>query len=355
MLFRSAHRKWNQLVLEYKEKFPQDYALYESFITNKIQVNLADFASDIEGSKEATRNTSGKVLNRLSAKYLNIIGGSADLTASTKAKGADGHYSKENRLARNINFGVREHAMGAIVNGMVLHGGLKVFGGAFFVFSDYMKPAIRLAAIMHIPSIFVFSHDTIAVGEDGPTHQPIEQLAGLRAIPNLNVIRPADARETLAAWKVAIESTSTPTVIILTRQNVANQPLSSYEGLIKGAYVISPEAKNLDGILLACGSEVDLAVQTQKMLKGLGKDVRVVSMPSHLMFEMQSASYQKQILPKRTKILAIEMGSSQSWYKYTQNVYGIDTFGISAPAEKALEHFGFTKEKVAEYFLKKLA
>lgn len=350
-----AHRKWNQLVLEYKEKFPQDYALYESFITNKIQVNLADFASDIEGSKEATRNTSGKVLNRLSAKYLNIIGGSADLTASTKAKGADGHYSKENQLARNINFGVREHAMGAIVNGMVLHGGLKVFGGAFFVFSDYMKPAIRLAAIMHIPSIFVFSHDTIAVGEDGPTHQPIEQLAGLRAIPNLNVIRPADARETLAAWKVAIESTSTPTAIILTRQNVANQPLSSYEGLIKGAYVISPETENLDGILLACGSEVDLAVQTQKVLKGLGKDVRVVSMPSHLMFELQSASYQKQILPKRTKILAIEMGSSQSWYKYTQNVYGIDTFGISAPAEKALEHFGFTKEKVAEYFLKKLA
>ena len=350
-----AHRKWNQLVSEYKEKFPQDYALYESFISNKINVNLADFASDIEGSKEATRNTSGKVLNRLSAQYLNIIGGSADLTASTKAKGADGHYSKENRLGRNLNFGVREHAMGAIVNGMVLHGGLKVFGGAFFVFSDYMKPAIRLAAIMHIPSIFVFSHDTIAVGEDGPTHQPIEQLAGLRAIPNLNVIRPADAKETLAAWKVAIESTQTPTAIILTRQNVTNQPHSSYEGLIKGAYVVSPETGNLDGILLACGSEVDLAVQTQKLLKDLGKNVRVVSMPSHLMFEMQSASYQKQILPKRTKILAIEMGSSQSWYKYTQHVYGIDTFGISAPSEKALEHFGFTKEKVAEYFIKKLA
>jgi len=350
-----AHRKWKQLVLEYKEKYPQDYALYTAFVANKIQVNLSEFLSDIEGSKEATRNTSGKVLNRLSSKYLNIIGGSADLTASTKAKGADGHYSKENRLGRNLNFGVREHAMGAIVNGMVLHGGLKVFGGAFFVFSDYMKPAIRLAAIMHIPSIFVFSHDTIAVGEDGPTHQPIEQLAGLRAIPNLNVIRPADAKETLAAWKVAIESSQTPTAIILTRQNVANQPQSSYEGLIKGAYVISPESEKLDGILLACGSEVDLAVQTQQLLKAHGTDVRVVSMPSHLMFEMQSATYKKEILPKKVKVLAIEMGSSQSWYKYTQNVYGIDTFGISAPSEKALEHYGFTKEKVAEYFLKKLA
>jgi transketolase len=154
---------------------------------------------------------------------------------------------------------------------------------------------------------------------------------------------------------VAIESTRTPTVIILTRQNVANQPLSSYEGLIKGAYVISPESKKLDGILLACGSEVDLAVQTQQVLKEQGQDVRVVSMPSHSMFEMQSSSYQKQILPRRTKILAIEMGSSQSWYKYTQHVYGIDTFGISAPSEIALEHFGFMKEKVAEYFLKKLA
>src|SRR3989339_80112 len=348
-----VYRKWLNMMDLYKEAYPKDYALYESFINENTVINLEDFRDDISSKQDATRNISGKIIQRLSAMHLNLIGGSADLTASTKAKGADGHFERHNSLARNLNFGVREHAMGAVVNGMVLHGGLKVFGGAFFVFSDYMKPAIRLSAIMHIPSIFVFSHDSIAVGEDGPTHQPIEQLAGLRAIPNLNVIRPADARETLAAWKVAIESTSTPTAIILTRQNVANQPLSSYEGLIKGAYVISPETENLDGILLACGSEVDLAVQTQKVLKGLGKDVRVVSMPSHLMFELQSASYQKQILPKRTKILAIEMGSSQSWYKYTQNVYGIDTFGISAPAEKALEHFGFTKEKVAEYFLKK--
>jgi len=286
---------------------------------------------------------------------LNLIGGSADLTGSTKAKGADGDYSKDYRLGRNINFGVREHAMGAIVNGMVLHGGLKVFSGAFFVFSDYMKPAIRLAAIMGIPSIFVFSHDTIAVGEDGPTHQPVEQLAGLRVIPNLNVIRPADALETLAAWKIAMESKNTPTVIILTRQNVPKQDHTSYEGVIKGAYIVSPEQTRLDGILLAAGSEVGLAMNAQLILREQGKDVRVVSMPSSFLFDKQTLKYQREILPKNAKILAVEMASSQSWYKYTSHVYGIDKFGISAPLEKALELYGFTKENIAEYFLKKLS
>jgi transketolase len=244
--------------------------------------------------------------------------------------------------------------MGAIINGMTLHGGLKVFGGAFFVFSDYMKPAIRLAAIMNIPSIFVFSHDSIAVGEDGPTHQPIEQLAGLRAIPNLNVIRPADAFETVAAWKIALESKNTPTAIILTRQNVDYQSETSYEGLSKGAYIVSQEDLKIDGILLACGSELGLAIEVKKLLKQEGYDIRVVSMPSHLMFEKQSLKYKRSILPKRTKILAIEMGSAQSWYKYTQDVFAIDTFGVSAPGEIALEHFGFTKEKVKNYFIKKL-
>jgi transketolase len=349
-----VHRRWKALVEAYKVAYPQEYALFESFVADRISVKLEDFQSDVSGAKEATRNISGKVLARLSSQHLNLIGGSADLTASTKAKGADGHYAKENRLARNLNFGVREHAMGAIVNGMVLHGGLRVFGGAFFVFSDYMKPSIRLAAIMNIPSIFVFSHDSIAVGEDGPTHQPIEQLAGLRAIPNLNVIRPADANETLAAWKIAMESIATPTAIILTRQNVNNYPTTSYEGTSKGAYVVSPESSTLDGILLASGSEVDLAIQTQKLLLAQGTDVRVVSMPSHHLFEKQTIKYQKSVLPKRAKILAIEMASSQSWYKYTQHVYGIDTFGVSAPAEVALELYGFSKEKIAEYFLKKV-
>ncbi|MDO9630006.1 MAG: transketolase [Acholeplasmataceae bacterium] len=349
-----AHKKWNELVNDYKVQFPKEHALFNEFLSNKYNVDLKEFAADVSISKEATRNISGKVLNKLSEKHLNLIGGSADLTASTKAKGADGHFSKENRLARNINFGVREHAMGAIVNGITLHGGLKAFGGAFFVFSDYMKPAIRLAAIMQIPSIFVFSHDTIAVGEDGPTHQPIEQLAGLRAVPHLNVIRPADANETLAAWKIAVESTNTPTLIILTRQNVDNLKTTSYEGVIKGAYVVSKEEGKLDGILLASGSEVGLAVEAQHLLKEQGKYVRVVSMPSHYLFEKQTLKYKKEILPRSVRTLAIEMGSSLSWYKYTQHVYGIDTFGVSAPLEQALEHFNFNKEKVAEYFLKKV-
>lgn len=350
-----AYRKWNLLTKKYQELYPSDYEQFTSFFNQDTVVNLDDFASEISAEKDATRNISGKIINKLSTINFNLIGGSADLTASTKAKGADGHYDKNHRLGRNLNFGVREHAMGAIVNGMVLHGGLKVFGGAFFVFSDYMKPAIRLAAIMRIPSIFVFSHDTIAVGEDGPTHQPVEQLTGLRAIPNLNVIRPADANETLAAWKIAMESKTTPTVIILTRQNVVNQKTTSYEGVSKGAYIVSKENEHIDGVLLASGSEVGLALEAKSILEQQGLDIRVVSMPSHYLFEKQTNKYQKEVLPKRAKVLAIEMGSRLSWYKYTSYVYGLDDFGISAPLEVALEYYGFTKEKVAEYFIKKLS
>lgn len=350
-----AYRRWNKLAKEYQEQYPKEYGLFESFINDNIEINLNDYSEIANTPQDATRNISGRMINKLSEKYLNLIGGSADLTVSTKAKGADGHYSKENRLARNINFGVREHAMGAIVNGMVLHGGLKVFGGAFFVFSDYMKPAIRLSAIMQIPSIFVFSHDSIGVGEDGPTHQPVEQLIGLRSIPGLNVLRPADAIETLASWKIAMESKHVPTAIILTRQNVKNQKTTSHEGLAKGAYIVSPENNKAEAILLASGSEVDLAVQVKNELEKLGKDIRVVSMPSHYLFEKQTLKYKKEVLPKSVKTIAIEMGSSFSWYKYTQNVYGIDTFGVSAPLKEALEQYHFTKEKVVEYVLKKLA
>jgi transketolase len=349
---KRTYNKWHKLLDEYKSAYPNDYALYQQF-HQQITVDYNELAKLFTSPKDATRNSSGKVIDYLSKKYLNLIGGSADLTASTKAKGADGHYDRHNRLARNINFGVREHAMGAIVNGMTLHGGLKVFGGAFFVFSDYMKPAIRLAAIMQIPSIFVFSHDTIAVGEDGPTHQPVEQLTGLRAIPNLNVIRPADANETAAAWKIAMESKHTPTVIILTRQNVVNQTETSYEGLTQGAYIVKKEHHKLDGILLASGSEVGLAVDVSEMLLKEGMDVRVVSMPSHFLFDKQTLKYKKQILPKRVRTIAIEMGSSMSWYKYTQEVIGLDTFGVSAPLEDALDYFGFTSEQITKKILKK--
>ncbi|TNF06924.1 MAG: transketolase, partial [Bacillota bacterium] len=349
---KRTYNKWHKLIEDYKNDFPNEYAMYKQFHKG-ITVDYDEMIKQLSSPKDATRNSSGKIIDYLSKKHLNFIGGSADLTASTKAKGADGHYDKNNRLARNINFGVREHAMGAIVNGMTLHGGLKVFGGAFFVFSDYMKPAIRLAAIMQIPSIFVFSHDTIAVGEDGPTHQPIEQLTGLRAIPNLNVIRPADAHETAAAWKIAMESISTPTVIILTRQNVTNQNHTSYDGLIQGAYIVEKEHKKLDGILLASGSEVGLAIDVKNILFNEGVDVRVVSMPSHYLYEKQTLKYKKQILPKRVKTVAIEMGSSMSWYKYTNEVIGIDTFGVSAPLEDVLEYFGFTPEQIAKKYLGK--
>ena len=349
-----VHRRWKKLLSEYQVAYPKEAALLDSFLNGVVSVNLDDYKDIMSTQKEATRATSGKTLGLLSKTYLNLIGGSADLTASTKAKGADGNFTAENRLGRNINFGVREHAMGAIANGMVLHGGLKVFTGAFFVFSDYMKPAIRLAALMQIPTIFVFSHDSIAVGEDGPTHEPIEQLTGLRSIPGLNVIRPADAKETVAAWKVAMESTSTPTVIILTRQNVLNQSLTSYEGLIKGAYVVSPEEKALDGILLAAGSDVELALDAKKILSEKGKDMRVVSMPSHYLFNKQTKKYQKEVLPGRAKVIAVEMGSSMSWYQYAKDVYGLDTFGISAPASDALAYFNFTKEAFADYVRKVL-
>jgi transketolase len=349
---RRVHKKWKEMLEQYKNEYPDEADLLDMFLANDYQINIEELAKIASANNEATRNVSGKIINELSKRHLNIIGGSADLTASTKAKGADGNYDKEHRISRNINFGVREHAMGAIVNGLTLHGGLKAFGGAFFVFSDYMKPAIRLAAIMNIPSIFVFSHDSIAVGEDGPTHQPVEQLAGLRSIPNLNVIRPADANETIAAWKIALESKNTPTVIVLTRQNVTNYDTTNIDGVSKGAYIVSKEENELDGILLASGSEVQLAMEAKELLKTKGIDVRVVSMPSHLLFEKQTKKYQKEILPKRKKTLAIEMASSLSWYKYTNDVYALDRFGASAPMEDVLSHLNFSKEAVAEAFLK---
>ncbi|MFA5471015.1 MAG: transketolase [Acholeplasmataceae bacterium] len=349
---KRVHKKWKETLEQYKNEYPAEADLLDMFLANDYQINIEELAKIASANNEATRNVSGKIINELSKKHLNIIGGSADLTASTKAKGADGNYDKEHRISRNINFGVREHAMGAIVNGLTLHGGLKAFGGAFFVFSDYMKPAIRLAAIMNIPSIFVFSHDSIAVGEDGPTHQPVEQLAGLRSIPNLNVIRPADANETIAAWKIALESKNTPTVIVLTRQNVTNYDTTNINGVLKGAYIVSKEENELDGILLASGSEVQLAMEAKELLKTKGIDVRVVSMPSHLLFEKQTKKYQKEILPKRKKTLAIEMASSLSWYKYTNDVYALDRFGASAPMEDVLSHLNFSKEAVAEAFIK---
>ncbi|MFV0255569.1 MAG: transketolase [Erysipelotrichaceae bacterium] len=345
----AKYQKWQELV---KTLSLEDQQLLNKLQSNELVGDITDLNTfDLEESV-ATRVTGGKVLNQLSSKLFNLMGGSADLTCSTKVMGVDGDYGPNNLLGRNINFGVREHAMGAIINGMSLHGGIKAFSGAFFVFSDYMKPAIRMAALMNIPSIFVFTHDSLAVGEDGPTHQPIEQLTGLRAIPNLNVIRPAGANETLAAWQLALTSQG-PTVIVLTRQNVEN--ISSYDLEIfkRGAYIASKEKNKLDGILIAAGSEVSLAVAAQKALAQENIDVRVISMPSSFLFDQQSIEYQESILPKAiTNRLAIEMGSSLSWYKYSNKVMGIDSFGTSAPYADALKQYHFEVNDVVINFKK---
>lgn len=345
-----AYNTWVELFKKYQVEHKELAELLVSFVNNKEVVNLEDFNVIDQSKKTATRNVNGEVLNILSKKFTNIIGGSADLTSSTKAKGLDGDYSALNRLGRNINYGVREHAMGAIANGIQLHGGLHTFTGAFFAFSDYMKPTLRLAAIMNLPTTFVFTHDSIAVGEDGPTHQPVEQLAGLRAIPNLNVIRPADANETIAAWKIAFESKTTPTTLIFTRQNVANYETTNYEGVLKGAYVVGKEVNKLDGIILAAGSEVELAMDAKEVLFSEGIDVRVVSMPSMFLFDKQSNEYKESVLPANVKTLAVEMASSMPWYKYAKNVYGIDTYGLSAAGEVVMSEFGFTKENIAKLF-----
>lgn len=344
-----AHEAWNKMFLEYQKTYPEDAKLFNEFLTNKNEIDLALFDQIDQTKPTATRNINGLVLDIISKHKLNVIGGSADLTSSTKAKGADGIYGPNNLLGRNINFGVREHAMGAIANGLTLSG-LRSFTGAFFVFSDYMKPAMRLASIMNIPTIFVFTHDTVAVGEDGPTHQPIEQLAGLRSIPNMNVIRPADANETIASWKIAYEATNTPTTLVYTRQNVTNLTTTNYEGVKKGGYIVAKEEKKLDGILLAAGSEVSLAIEAKALLKEEGIDVRVVSMPSMFLYDKQDEAYKNKVLPKGVKTLAIEMAHPMPWYKYTNNVFGIETFGLSDKGNKVVEEFGFTKENIKKIF-----
>ena len=283
-----------------------------------------------------------------------FFGGSADLAGSNKSNVKDAKdYDKDNRDGKNIWFGVREFGMGAAVNGMAAHGGLHPYGATFFVFSDYLKPALRLSAIMGLNSTFVFTHDSIAVGEDGPTHEPIEQLAGLRAIPNMNVIRPADGNETRVAWEVALESESTPTSLVLTRQNLPTLDVSEEtveEGVRKGAYVVYESKETPEYLLLATGSEVSLAVEAAKDLDAQGKGVRVVSMPNWFAFEQQSEDYKESVIPSNiTKRVAIEMASTLGWHKYvgTQGkVIGIDGFGASAPGDLVVEKYGFTKENV---------
>jgi transketolase len=357
---QSVEQEWNQLFEQYKAEYPELASQLESALKGELPEGWEQTLPVYEEGKSlASRASSGETLNAVAKSIPYFIGGSADLAGSNKTmiKGS-GDFFPGSYEGRNIWFGVREFAMGAAMNGMALHGGLKVYGGTFFVFSDYLRPAIRLAALMGVPVTYVFTHDSIAVGEDGPTHEPVEQLPALRAMPNLSVIRPADGNETSAAWRLAIESTSTPTALVLTRQNlptIKDTDKNAYEGVSRGAYVISPAQKDTaDGILLAAGSEVGLAVQAQEVLAGEGIHVSVVSMPSWDRFEKQSKEYKESVIPKSVKKrLGIEMAASLGWHKYVGDegdVLAIDQFGASAPGEKVLEEYGFSVENVVARF-----
>lgn len=348
-----ANSSWNHQLIQYAREYPQDYKLLCDFMYNEVKLSDYEGMPSYEiGTKESTRKVMGKLLDWLSIKLPNIIGGSADLTASTMVKGADGIYGQANPLGRNIKYGVREHAMAAITNGITLHGGLKGFCSGFFVFSDYLKPAVRLAAIMHLPSLFFFSHDTVCVGEDGPTHQPVEHLTMFRSMPNTNVFRPADAVEMTSAMLLAFAETDCPTVIVSSRQTLLNLDCTNFEGVSKGAY-IAFEPKGTPGYaLITCGSELTLCIDVAKRLEQEQIFVRVVSMPSMFLFEKQSKEYKEAVLPKRMKKrMAVEMGSSMSWYKYASKVHGIDVFGSSMPLKCIHEEYGFTVEEIYKEFM----
>ena len=352
---RQAYDTWVALVDEYKQSYPELGSELARILEGKdaVEFQSSDFPAVENGYSQATRNSSQDALNAIADKVPTFLGGSADLAHSnmTYIK-SEGLQDDEHRLNRNIQFGVREFAMGAILNGMSLHGGLRVYGGTFFVFSDYVKAAVRLSALQGLPVTYVFTHDSIAVGEDGPTHEPIEHLAGLRAIPNLNVYRPADARETQAAWYQAITSKSTPTALVLTRQNLTVEEGTDFDKVSRGAYVVHETAADFDTILLASGSEVNLAVASAKALESEGYKVRVVSVPSTDVFDAQDQAYKEEVLPNAVRRrVAIEMAASLPWYEYVGldgAVIGIDTFGASAPAAKIIEEYGFTVENIVE-------
>lgn len=343
--------EWSHMLEDYEKKYPELYQDYQDFFYNTFKVRESHLPEFKIGESESTRKILGQVLDYYSIDLPNILGGSADLTPSTFVKGANGNFEVESKDGRNIKFGVREHAMGAMINGINLHGGVKGFCAGFFVFSDYLKPAIRQAAIMRLPSIFIFSHDSVCVGEDGPTHQPIEHFSMLRSIPNLNVFRPADYKEVQAAMAFAFNSEETPTVITTSRQALPTLEGTSKENALRGGYVVYEPKGDIDGILISCGSELAIAIDTAISLSASGLNVRVVSMPSPFLFDKQDASYKEEVLPSRiTKRLAIEMGAAMPWYKYSQNVFGIDEFGISAPIKYIHSHFGFTRENLVEVF-----
>ena len=350
-----AHKAYDSKVNEWKAAHPGAAKKFERALSGDVSSYFKKAPKFTENS-DSTRVSSGKALNELYNKIPFLMGGSADVAGSVMTHIKDGvDFTPKTPKGRNVNWGIREFEMASAQNGMLLHGGLKTYVGCFLVFSDYMKSAIRMAALSKLPAIYLFSHDTIAVGEDGPTHQPIEHLAMLRSIPNMNVIRPCDVNETYAAWEIALRSKETPTALILSRQGL---PLlgSKYNEVFKGAYVIDKEEKHLDATIVATGSEVALACEAKKLLKAEGIDVRVVSMPSWFDFEKQPKEYQKSVFGvTKDKVFAVEMLSSFGWYKYADHMMSVDSFGTSAPAKEAIKAYGFTAENLASFVKKGLA
>jgi transketolase len=353
-----TEEKWNKLFADYKVAFPELAAEYETAAKGELPKGWADDLPVYKGTdpKVATRMASGKALNAIAAKVPNLIGGAADLAPSTETNlKAFDSFTSENRGGRNFHFGIREHAMGSILVGMSLTPGIIPFGATFLMFSEYMRPPIRLASIMQISPIFVYTHDSIGLGEDGTTHQPVEQLAALRVIPRITVIRPADANETVQAWKTAVEHKGGPVVLVFTRQGLPVLDQDKYgkaTNLAKGAYVLSEASGNPDLILMATGSEVALIMEAQIKLEAEGISTRVVSMPSWELFEKQDAAYKESVFPKAyKKRLAVEMASPMGWHKYTTDegdMLGMETFGESAPADDLYKYFGFTVDNVVK-------
>ena len=351
----SEYAKWEKLYADYKAAYPELAKELEEALTREDIKHLTkeSFSFKNVGEAQATRNSSQDAINSVAAVLPTFFGGSADLSHSnmTFIKG-DNLQNDAHRTERNVQFGVREFAMATVLNGLMLHGGVRVFGGTFFVFSDYLKGALRLSALQNLPVTYVFTHDSIAVGEDGPTHEPIEHLASLRTIPNTYVFRPADATETQAAWYLSQKTNDRPTSIVLTRQNLPILENSSFEKVAKGAYVVYETAADFDTILIATGSEVALAIDVARELETDGSKVRVVSMPSVELFEEQSKEYKEELLPLNIRRrVSLEMGNSALWYKYVGLdglAIGIDKFGASAPANKVIEEYGFTVEAVVE-------
>lgn len=358
---QKAESDWKQLVEDYKNTYPDLAEDFQAMMDGKLPEGWQDALPVYteENGTKATRVSSGEVLNAIAGAVPTFWGGSADLSGSNKSM-IDGQqdFSADQYDGRNIWYGVREFAMAAALNGILLHGGTQSYVSTFFVFSDYLRPAVRLAALSEIPAIYVMTHDSIAVGEDGPTHEPVEQLSSFRGMHNLSVIRPADGNEVVAAWELAVESTKIPTMLVLTRQDLPVLPgteTHARENVRKGAYVISPSVDETpEGILIATGSEVSLAIKAQKQLKDSDVDVSVVSMPSMDLFEKQDQAYKESVLPAAvTKRVAIEMGSSFGWDRYTGpqgTSLTIDQFGQSGEGTKVVESYGFTAENIVNIF-----